>query len=543
MGRRVVAIGLDGASLELVERWMDAGALPALAALRAQGAWGRLRNIEFHRTEAPWITFLTGCLPTRTGEWGHSDYHPDRYEVVESAAYRFDHPPFYGLGNGLRLALFDVPMIGPRDGLDGIQLLGWGTEANQCLRTSLPAGLMGEILARHGPHPLLDDHQGNPFRGPSRERADGAAEVRTVRLPSVYDGDALRRLEAMLLTATARRAAIIDDLWGRGPWDLFMPVFAEVHSAGHLLWHLSQPHPLREAMAAAAPGADPLLAVYRAVDRAIGAFADRLPPEVDLVVYAIHGMIVSSMDICSTVALPELLYRWSFPGKAALAPGGAGMPPPPPRLDYRRHWKDEVWRLATADGRAELESPEAQGRRADPLDWQPTNWYRPLWPAMKAFAIPTYAEGIVRVNVAGREARGCIAPEAFDAVCDELRSMLLRLRDPRSGKAVVREVLRVRPGPFDQGILGLPGDLMVLWQDERAVDVVDSPELGRVGPVPFFRTGAHHPSGFIVARGPGIAAGTRLPDSGVPDLSATLLELLGRPRPDHLEGRPFLRAA
>jgi predicted AlkP superfamily phosphohydrolase/phosphomutase len=364
-----------------------------------------------------------------------------------------------------------------------------------------------------------------------------------VRLPSVYDREALRRFEAMLLAATARRAAIIDELWRRGPWDLFMPVFAEVHSAGHLLWHLSQPHPLHEAMAAASPGADPLLAVYQAVDRTIGDFAARLPPEVGLVVYAIHGMIVSSMDVCSTVVLPELLYRWSFPGKAALAAGEAGAVVPPPRLDYRRHWKDEVWELATAAGRAELESPAAQGRRGDPLDWQPTNWYRPLWPAMKAFAIPTYAEGIVRLNVIGREARGIVAPEAFDAVCDEIRGMLLRLRDPRSGKALVREVLRTRPGPFAPGMRGLPGDLMVLWQDERAVDVVDSPDLGRVGPVPFFRTGAHHPSGFMLARVPGIAPGTRLPEAQVPDLTATLLELLGAERPGHLEGRPLLRAA
>ena len=41
MSAKVIAIGMDAGDPVLLERWMDGGLLPGLAALRREGAWGR----------------------------------------------------------------------------------------------------------------------------------------------------------------------------------------------------------------------------------------------------------------------------------------------------------------------------------------------------------------------------------------------------------------------------------------------------------------------------------------------------------------------
>ncbi|MGB5740909.1 MAG: hypothetical protein WBM65_00565, partial [Sedimenticolaceae bacterium] len=194
----------------------------------------------------------------------------------------------------------------------------------------------------------------------------------------------------------------------------------------------------------------------------------------------------------------------------------------------------------TPTGTACLESPAAQQRRGDPMHWQPGNWYRPLWPTMKAFALPTYSEGLIRINLRGRERDGLIAPEHYHSTCDELCDYLHAVKDGRTGRPMVREIVRTTTDPMDDTALGPPADLIVLWQEDSPTDSVDSPLSGRIGPLPYFRSGGHCSRGFVAARGPGIEAGSRLESVQATDLTATLLDLMGREIPDYIDGRPVL---
>ncbi|MDQ3347145.1 MAG: hypothetical protein M3545_04180 [Acidobacteriota bacterium] len=69
-----------------------------------------------------------------------------------------------------------------------------------------------------------------------------------------------------------------------------------------------------------------------------------------------------------------------------------------------------------------------------PLGAQPPMWYHPAWAGMKAFALPSFSEGYVRLNVRGREERGIVDPADYEAVCEETSAGLLRLTDARTGK-------------------------------------------------------------------------------------------------------------
>ena len=188
-------------------------------------------------------------------------------------------------------------------------------------------------------------------------------------------------------------------------------------------------------------------AVCEAADRALGRMIEGLD-DANIVVFAMHGMGPAD-DVVSSVLLPDLLFRHSH-GRSLLTGledvdrwRRRGCPPIAPPHDQR--W--DVWmRGHFADGaRDEVVSylhrtlpPRAVGAmrrvfgRADEpidavnhlppdeqvidadtlgeheldMDYAVPSWYRRHWPSMRAFALPTFADGHVRINVAVASATG-----------------------------------------------------------------------------------------------------------------------------------------
>ncbi|MEN9315495.1 MAG: hypothetical protein RIS35_1888, partial [Pseudomonadota bacterium] len=502
-------------------------ALPNFAALMRSARYARMRNFGLYRTENSWLTLLQGNTAEQSGEWGHQDYRPGTYEAIERGAYEFQQcPPFHALGKGRRVAVFDLPLTALVEDLEGLQLLGWGTEVNQIVQQSSPPELLESMLSEYGPHPLY---------GSFVNTVDGTRTL-SYRIPSVYDADGLMALRDCLVQAVRTRTRILLDLLARERWDLFVGVYAEAHTALHLLWHLSQPHPLRATMQGEIDG-DPVLEVFRAIDAGLGEIIAAVAGDASLFVFSPHGMQANTLDLYSLAILPEFLYRWST-GRVALCDGGADQPLQPPRLDYRRHWREEVWATRTELGESVLESPFDQENRRDPLDWSPANWYRRCWPTMRAFALPGYSEGLVRVNVQGRDGPAGIPPERFGAACDELTDLLERLVDSRSGRPLVDRILRIRQSPMDDVAGQPPADLMVCWREDVVTDVAEHPEFGTFGPIPYFRTGGHSTEGFVFARGPSFGVGLRPEPISVPDLTAAVFRSLDMPVPAHVTGNP-----
>jgi predicted AlkP superfamily phosphohydrolase/phosphomutase len=171
-------------------------------------------------------------------------------------------------------------------------------------------------------------------------------------------------------------------------------------------------------------------------------------------------------------------------------------------------------------------------------------WYSREWPRMRAFALPALGDdGHVRINLQGRERDGLVPREDYDAVCGEISDCLFALKDPRSGRTMVREVVRTRAGAAVLGKGGLQGDLVVLWDNGAFFDLADHPTLGRIGPFAPRRSGGHHRHGFVIAQGPGLPAGRALQGTRLVDLAPMMLQLMGAPVPNRMDGRSPLPAS
>ncbi len=541
----IIAIGLDSAQPSLLEKWMSQGYLKNLSRLRAEGIYGRLENFDASAVETAWTTFATGCTPEKTGFWAQMKFREGTYNFETRAAYEYEeYSPFYALGEEYRVAAFDVPQVRLNHKINGLQVGGWGAHSPQVPSASLPTSLFQEIVDKHGAHPGLHNDYS-----------------------VCLDLEGTLLLEERFQTGIARRSTICQDLLEREKWDLFLTVFSEPHSAGHTFWQLSQPdHPLYEALSPRISH-DPLLAVYQSIDNAIGEILTKVPDNAIVVFFSAHGTGAATIDLPSFVILPEFLYRFNFPGKYAIGYAKLSDPLPPPLTKMKwNYWERHLWgtkydpnpiksflRRETptrifnliepfldSTNKPDLISPfqlKRQGEKVVP--WNPAQWYKPLWPTMKAFALPSFAEGYIRINLQGREPQGIVPPSEYNAICDELCEKLHALKDARKGIPMVKKIIRTRENPHDSNPKLPDADLVVVWQEEYATDVVESPDYGRFGPLPPYRAGSHRPEGFILACGPGIKPESSFPTGHALDIAPTILNLMGAPIPEYLDGKPI----
>jgi predicted AlkP superfamily phosphohydrolase/phosphomutase len=461
--RKVLAVLVDAAEPRLVLDLIERGELPALARLREEGSWTRVRSPAHIGNGAVYSTFLTGTEPARHGVYGGWPWSPNEMRVVPLRTERLR--PFWTSleGADLTVGVLDVPLA-PHVGLSrGFEVTEWGGHYTVQGRTAISPP---EVV------PVVE--KAHPF-------ASGRLEAATP-----HDRGEPAALASGCVKGAALRGELAERLLERARPDIAIIVFSEPHRPAHDLWHTVEPdHRLYEGLTTDGQRSDlGLVDVYREVDRQIGRLTDAVGEDAAVLVFSLHGMR-PSRGVASLLApvLRELGFAQaprrsgrsaSALGRGALAALKRRTPSPLKRVYHRRVPRDTRYRLAAPT-------------MLPVLDWSRT----------RAFALPTDQHGWVRVNLRGREAEGAVAPEDYERTCDELRDALGELRT-EDGRQLVSDVIRADPG----GPPALLPDLVVHWSDaafDRPVRVRD-PAIESWPIVPE-RTGQHRPEGFCLARG------------------------------------------
>lgn len=535
---------------------MGRGEVPYLTALRGRSAVARLQD-EDYRTGLVWEHFLTGRSAVGNRRWSTIEFDPETYEVWQEGARPVR--PFYETSPSVPTIAFDVPYSRPTSRQPGGAVVtAWGGHDPGYPRAANPVGLLREIEASFGPHPAFNNDYEPMWHQPAN--IDALADA--------------------LAVGTRRRAEI--SLWLQrrfDSWELFLTVMSEAHSAGEQLWHGFEDH-----LAGRAPTGGlarrRLNDVYQALDAATGLLVDGLPQDTAVVVFSMGGMRANHGDVSSMVLLPELLHRLYHGGALLSSPdedrwiSGGCVPLVPPTDSSWSHCMDQWWtehlsvterarvgagtllhaayRQARRTNRrragestsgalgrpipAETAmSPDEIGVPRSSTDWQFPCRYRRYWPRSRAFALPSFYDGRIRVNVQGREAHGMVPVEDYDRFCGELEDELGACRDVRTGDPVVEEVIQLRRGAVLEPE-GPEADLQVIWSD--ACDALRHPVAGTIGPFPYRRTGGHASGGFALVSEPGIAP-SDLGERDALDVTPTLLHLLGR-ESGACEGKPLV---
>ncbi|HUP00990.1 MAG TPA: alkaline phosphatase family protein [Gemmatimonadota bacterium] len=512
---RVLLIGLDSADADLVERWCEDGSLPTLAALRREGAWGRLRTTAEIMHVSAWPTIYTGATPGR-----HGMYHAYQIRAGEQTVHRTEAescalPPFWKFLDdaGRKCLVMDAFMDYPLDGFGGIQILEYGTWTWFSDPAASPKKVWKEILRRFGPYPAPE-------------------HTRVLAVPEPA------RFRDQLVAGARVKGEITRWLLREKPWEMAFVTFGEPHGGGHYLWHVSDAefpnHPPD-----GVPGAENALRdVYRAVDAAIGEILREVDDSTTVLVTSGDGM---GPNYSGSHLMPEVLNRLGL-----LYSGGVGSDD---REGASGNGKPRKSLASTLRGAIPLSLRHAVTRCLPrslhyrlSMKWVNANID---WERSRVFCIPNANEGFFRVNVEGREPRGNVdSGAAYDDLLAELRASLSELIVPETGRVAADRIVRIDqllPGPEQRH---LP-DLVVTWDFEaRILAELRSERCGLVRKeagyqtAPYY-TGNHTPNAFVLARGPHVQSGAALTGGHIVDLAPTLFALLGVDPPAQFEGRAW----
>jgi predicted AlkP superfamily phosphohydrolase/phosphomutase len=497
--KRVLALLLDAASPDLIEKWTDDGSLPNLRCLREGGAYGRLGSVAEWLAEGTHYAFHMGRNPGATGLAGYAVWQK---ATMRSRTPALDWLPFTPFWRAFRdrdprAVVVDPANVYAPEPFNGVEIIGWAAHDALAPYQSYPPELAHRIHQRFGSSLLPDEMYGLMSKG------DFANTERLLQ-------EINRSFKSLCL-----------ELMQGEEWDLFLAYNYTLHHAGHRLWNtVNITDRLSQAEKKKMEGA--LRRAYVDCDEAVGGIVDAAGKDTRIMIFSVHGM---GANHSRTYIFPEMLRR--------ITEGGPSSPGPLKRI---RELVPQRWRH------------ELKSRLPFELRRYLTSYWRMSeykWATTRAFSLLSDTEAWVRINLKGREALGIVEPgEEYEALCAQITEGLQSYVDADTGEPLVRDI--VRPQQVFRGarLAELP-DLIVRWSDSPASGhrAVSSPRYGTIPwPTPRRnpegRSGNHRPEGMLIAAGPDIRSGT-IEGAQTLDLAPTILTLLGQAVPGEMEGRPL----
>ncbi|MEM9911250.1 MAG: alkaline phosphatase family protein [Pseudomonadota bacterium] len=504
--KKLMLLAIDASPSDRMKRWMDDGSLPNLARLRADGATGAIDSTADHLAGTPWPTFYTGTYPPEHGWMFYLSWRPDLMKTIRATPNWQPIEPFYRnftLG-GPRVLAIDVPITyGPKP-FNGVELTGWGTHDKIGAPSAYPLGLMDRVKKEIGPMPIPDEFTGR----------QSAKALLTLRDELIAAADWLSRAGRMLLREQ--------------DWDLFIMGFGTVHRAGHKIWNrygAAEPMSTSEGEALD----DAMRQVAIATDKALGELIDAAGDEVNVIAFSLHGMVENySVHPLFSRMLDRILKDEKRDEPETVPVSLASKVREAIPLELRSRIKAKL-PFAVQDAMTLF-------WRTDARDWSKT----------KAFMLAGDLEGLIHVNLKGRERDGIVAPgEEYSALLKQISEGLESFVDMDTGDPLVRDI---KPGsevwPDANQRRTLP-DLLVRTtiRGARNIRGFKSERYGIVrnydhGGYVDGRSGHHVGEGWFVAHGADISGTGELPRIHEFDLLATVHELLGQDMRPEMRGSP-----
>lgn len=508
--QRVVVVGLDGATFDLIRPWAEAGYLPTLSRLMREGAHGDLRSTVPPMTAPAWTSFATGVNPGkhRLYDWIARD--AESYTFSPTTALDCRAPMLYSLLSeaGRCICSLNVPMSYPPTPVNGLLVSGLPAPSTK-QPISYPADLYREIVQAVGDYILYPDP------GPA------------------YSDSGVDAFLDRLYRSTDLRVRTFDYLRSRDNFDFAMMVINGTDTASHALWkYMDRDHPLHDPTRHAKYG-HAIRDYYQHVDMHLASIVDDLDDETTLILMSDHGFgpFHKFIHVNNWLMREGLLHIKSEPRaqmKRRLHQWGFA-----PMNIY-----DALMRFGLGALKREVVRGQGQGllKRLF-LSFEDVDWRRTV-----AYSLGNV--GQIYINVSGREPFGCVRPgEQYEQVRDDIVARLGELCDPDTGEPVIDGIYRCEEiYSGDQlehapDILFLPRRLEYFGFGEY--------EFGShkiIEPLKRGISGTHRMNGIFLAYGAGIRADMQVDNAEIVDLAPTILGLLGEPIPAHMDGRVLKEA-
>jgi predicted AlkP superfamily phosphohydrolase/phosphomutase len=264
---RILVIGLDGATFEVIDPLIKEGKLPTIGRLLREGSHAILESTPFPHSAPAWTSCMTGVNPGKHGVFGfgvRDDQNNYRFQLPNSTTVKAKTLPRLLSEHGKVSVLINEPISYPPYPINGTIISGMLTPQGE--RFTFPPEFQDELL-KEVPNYVTEV---SPFD----------FDLETTAGKGAY-------AEALFDTIRARTKATLL-LMERKAWNFFMVVFTELDRMQHHFWaEMDRSHLFHHQR-------DPSLnrmipKTYEALDEAVRIITEARPSDAQIFVVSDHG--------------------------------------------------------------------------------------------------------------------------------------------------------------------------------------------------------------------------------------------------------------
>jgi len=507
VNRKVLIIGLDGATWTNLRPWIDEGKLPHLGRLVAEGASGPLTTTIPPVSASAWVSFATGCNPGQHGSFDFVFPRPHAYDIGVVNVNVRSAPPFWKVIEeaGGQVGLASVPITYPPQPIKGWTVCGFLVPNEQAAYTQPPE--LKQQIKDAGLVWPLHEFEGNRSRDPRKFLQDMRA----------FDES---------------RTQVVTWLMKNRPWDLVSFVIKTTDTTQHEVWHLLDPqHPRHDAEMAALVQ-DDIVGYFQAMDACVGQLVEAAGPDATVIVMSDHGggpfekffhvnNWLASQGFLKFKRAPLSLIK-----RALFALGFTPL---------------TALKLVNLLRLGRLRKNVKRGRGRGWLGQLFLSLRDVDWARTQAFSIGNF--GQIYINTQGARPQGIVEPgDEYEAVRARIILQALMLCDPETGDAVIRAAYK-REELYHGARLDNAPDIILHTDRSKYVSFghadfgsnkLIEPSIGQ--------TGHHTMDGIVILRGAGIPTGAQVEGANIMDIAPTTLALMSLPIPAEMDGKVLFGA-
>ncbi len=523
MAPKLLVIGVDGGTFDLIQPMMDRGLLPTFTRLMETGSWGTLRSTVPHVSPVAWSSFMTGQNPARHRILDFTYPNGSGTRVPVNSTRLQGKTLWQILGEaGKNVGVINVPVTFPPPPVNGFLVSGFPMPVESGQYTH-PQSLAGE-LEKRGWH--LNDVATQNSNKNERE----------AYIAGLYRRQE-ERMQAAMWLMQARE------------WDLMMIHLFETDRIQHDLLNDWVRWAEGDESETAVKNAQELERFFQLIDRDIARLMDFVAaqaPDCSIVIMSDHGFgpTYKTAHVYNFLIETGFMQLKQDPGvqfKKIVA--RVGLTP----LSLNRILPDAVRSQLQKDTYVvKYKEQKQQGAKLTKilssglkriaqgllLSQKDVDWQR-----SRAYCAGT--SGIVQifVNLQGREPHGIVPPDAYEMTRNKIIAALREWTDPVDGQPIITQIFR-REELYDGPYLEEAADIVALLRGDSEYIAYSGPGFITTHPVePDHKGRANHKlNGFYFIKDARVQAGHHADEAQIIDLAPTLLYLMGLPVPSNMDG-------
>ena len=503
-----MVIGLDGATLDLIEGWALGGHLPVFLKIMNQGIYGKLRSVMPVLSSAAWTSFMTGVNPGKHGIYDFVRRDVDSYRLRPVHRGHIKAPTFWKIlgDHGYKVGIINIPMTYPPEEVNGFLVSGLGTPNYR------------------------------PFTHPPELTKNLRELGYQVNRSIHYQPGHEEKYLAEIRKFAKRQFDVAVKLMKEQPWDLLINVFFDTDQISHFFWHfMDSRHPAHKKTDATYANA--ILDFYKTLDSYVGELIELAGPDTNVLIVSDHGFGPFYKDVALNEWLRQhgyLTLHGEIPQlnghRKLLANMGLTRQNISARLRSSGLGFVENWIKEILDDRIELLPRSQQAEFPQAINWSSTRAY--------SFGF----QGQIYINLKGREPQGIVNPGAeYEQTCQQIISELASLTDPDDGKPVIDAIYR-KEDLFNGLYRDIAPDLVLVMRNltyNTRVGYEFGSMPGSIITIPKgYETGGHQLDGVLMAQGPDVLSSGKMDQpASILDIAPTILSLMGIPVPSYMDGK------